>query len=202
MPLLKGKSKEIISRNIREMVHSGHPLKQAIAASMRVAGIPKPMKVKKFKTNKISARKIKLPKIRLKMLGSLILLFFVKPAFAQCDTNPGLVVNPTKVAAISPDHNTTKLGSTAFLINSYTVEFFLDGASSPVTSVDIPRSSFTSNGNCIVTNLPSAPVSFNTVYRAVMRANSDLGPSVNSEQSNPFGFQAKPGQITVVRMVP
>jgi len=33
MPLLKGKSKEIISHNIAEMVKSGHPQKQAIAAS-------------------------------------------------------------------------------------------------------------------------------------------------------------------------
>lgn len=38
MPLKKGSSKETISENIREMMHSGHPQKQAIAAAMRQAG--------------------------------------------------------------------------------------------------------------------------------------------------------------------
>ena len=41
MPLLHGKTKAIISENIREMMHAGHPQKQAIAASMRMAGKPK-----------------------------------------------------------------------------------------------------------------------------------------------------------------
>ena len=42
MPLLKGKSDETVSKNISEMVHTGHPRLQAIAASMRMAGRPKP----------------------------------------------------------------------------------------------------------------------------------------------------------------
>ncbi len=37
MPLKKGKSKKVISGNIREMVNSGHPQKQAIAASLSQA---------------------------------------------------------------------------------------------------------------------------------------------------------------------
>jgi hypothetical protein len=37
MPLKKGKSKKIISENIREMMHSGHPQKQAIAAAYATA---------------------------------------------------------------------------------------------------------------------------------------------------------------------
>ncbi len=36
-PLVKGKSKKVISRNISEMVHSGYPQKQAIAASLSQA---------------------------------------------------------------------------------------------------------------------------------------------------------------------
>ena len=38
MPLKKGKSKKVISSNIRELMHSGRPQKQAIAISMRKAG--------------------------------------------------------------------------------------------------------------------------------------------------------------------
>ena len=38
MPLLKGKSQATISANIREMVESGHPVKQAAAAAYREAG--------------------------------------------------------------------------------------------------------------------------------------------------------------------
>ena len=38
MPLKKGKSKKVISNNISEMIKSGHPQKQAIAASLKMAG--------------------------------------------------------------------------------------------------------------------------------------------------------------------
>lgn len=44
MPLRKGKSKAVISSNIREMMASGHPQKQAIAAAMQKAGKSKPKK--------------------------------------------------------------------------------------------------------------------------------------------------------------
>ena len=35
IPLKSGKSKKVVSQNIREMVKSGHPQKQAVAAAMR-----------------------------------------------------------------------------------------------------------------------------------------------------------------------
>lgn len=34
MPLKKGSSKKVVSENIREMIESGHPRDQAIAASL------------------------------------------------------------------------------------------------------------------------------------------------------------------------
>ncbi len=37
MPLKKGKSKAVISENIKEMVESGYPQKQAVAASLNTA---------------------------------------------------------------------------------------------------------------------------------------------------------------------
>jgi hypothetical protein len=44
MPLKRGKSKETISRNIRELVHSGRDPKQAVAISLKTAGKSKPQK--------------------------------------------------------------------------------------------------------------------------------------------------------------
>jgi hypothetical protein len=37
MPLTPGKSKKVVSKNIREMMHGGRPQKQAIAAALSMA---------------------------------------------------------------------------------------------------------------------------------------------------------------------
>lgn len=41
MPLKKGRSKKTISKNIRELMHGGHPQNQAIAIAMKQAGMMK-----------------------------------------------------------------------------------------------------------------------------------------------------------------
>jgi hypothetical protein len=47
MPLLKGKSKKTISKNISELRHSGRPEKQSIAIAMSEAGKSNKKKGKK-----------------------------------------------------------------------------------------------------------------------------------------------------------
>jgi len=42
MPLQKGKSKAVVSKNISEMVKSGYPQKQAVAAALNTARKSKP----------------------------------------------------------------------------------------------------------------------------------------------------------------
>lgn len=44
MPLKKGKGQRVISSNIAELVKAGHPQKQAVAISMKLAGKSKSMK--------------------------------------------------------------------------------------------------------------------------------------------------------------
>ena len=44
MPLKAGRSKKVISENIRTEMHAGKPQKQAIAIAMSKAGISKVMK--------------------------------------------------------------------------------------------------------------------------------------------------------------
>ena len=41
MPLKSGRSKKVISSNIRAEVASGRPQKQAVAIALRKAGVPK-----------------------------------------------------------------------------------------------------------------------------------------------------------------
>ena len=41
MPLKSGKSKKVVSYNIKELMHSGRPRKQSIAIAMSKAGMSK-----------------------------------------------------------------------------------------------------------------------------------------------------------------
>lgn len=44
MPLYSGKSKKVVSKNIAELMHAGHPQPQAIAIAMKKAGKARPKK--------------------------------------------------------------------------------------------------------------------------------------------------------------
>jgi len=60
MPLLKGKSRQVIGENISEMRRSGYPEAQAVAASLhqaRKSGAKIPKKRKKSKKNANEAEK-------------------------------------------------------------------------------------------------------------------------------------------------
>ena len=52
MPLKKGKSKQVVSENISELRHSGHPEKQSIAIALSEARGGKKMPDKKKPTKK------------------------------------------------------------------------------------------------------------------------------------------------------
>lgn len=47
MPLLKGKSKSVISQNIRELMNSGRPQAQAIAIAYSKAGMSSEKRLKR-----------------------------------------------------------------------------------------------------------------------------------------------------------
>jgi len=51
MPLMKGRTKEIIGENIAELRRTGRPEKQAIAIAMHTAGKGKPRKPRKKKAS-------------------------------------------------------------------------------------------------------------------------------------------------------
>jgi hypothetical protein len=57
MPLKKGRSKKVISWNIRELRHAGYPQDQAVAIAMRQAGKAKKKPGKRRKVKRAKKRK-------------------------------------------------------------------------------------------------------------------------------------------------
>jgi len=77
MPLKKGRSRKVISYNIREMRASGHPQRQAVAAALTMARggkkMPKKRKSSKKKHPKRGGRiPLKVLEARHRRLGALI----------------------------------------------------------------------------------------------------------------------------------
>jgi hypothetical protein len=58
MPLEKGSSRQVISENISEMVRSGHPQRQAVAAALSQA------RKSKGRRSKMARRKVLVPASR------------------------------------------------------------------------------------------------------------------------------------------
>lgn len=57
MPLSKGKSRKVISSNIRTEIAAGKPQKQAVAIALRVAGVPRKKSSAKRNRKKLIKRK-------------------------------------------------------------------------------------------------------------------------------------------------
>lgn len=57
MPLQKGKSKEVISKNIATEIAAGRPQKQAVAIALRTAGVPRKKGTRKGKGGAVGAGK-------------------------------------------------------------------------------------------------------------------------------------------------
>jgi len=66
MPLIKGKSKKVISKNIRTEIAAGRPQKQAIAIALSTAGVAKKKSSGQVPNKKPSAKRIRKKMIRKK----------------------------------------------------------------------------------------------------------------------------------------
>lgn len=64
MPLRKGSSKEVISANVRELMHAGKPQKQAIAIALKKSREKVKRKAKKLKRKSKKRAAMLLRKLR------------------------------------------------------------------------------------------------------------------------------------------
>lgn len=114
-----------------------------------------------------------------------------------------LVVNPTRLNLVSADHMTFVFGSTTeWLIASYEIRYYAEGATSPFQTFTYPRAALTPTGgvvNCYGIAQTSWPISPNVRYRAVAIAKTNpvanVADSLPSEESNPFGVPGSPRRL-------
>ena len=153
------------------------------------------------------------------LLTFLLLILLLVAHRATAQTNPcqapaptGTVLNPTTIYFESPDHDATIVDTTTPVIESYLLGITLDGATSPMTQINVPRANVTrvagTTPPCYSASvatpgspIPSVPTGQKYSARLTAKASSGIADSDPSAASNPFTLQGRPRTATNVRLV-
>lgn len=139
---------------------------------------------------------------------TLLMVIFV-PWLVMAQTTPcqasgtAGVLNPTAVYITSSDLGTTEVDG-SYRVASVAVNFYAQGATSPMQTSTVARASwtlYTGSTDCWGASLPSAPLVAGTSYYATAVEKGANGvDSAASPNSNPFGKSGNTTAATVVRV--